>query len=232
MKALSIIVMATLLSLAGCATQKRVATLQGRGTRQLYAATFDQAWRAAVDAAQQSGLEIVTADRNHGYLGARRTIQPHTFGENVGVWVRQIAPASTEVEVVSRQAGPPVLWLKNWENEIQRSIAANLTREVPSIGTAPHEATVDRGSSSSTLVVPESRETIAVPETAPTHEALRDEQRRIEELRVKQEAGARALANEVDDTKREMIQREIDRLRDEMRVQEKRLRDLERELKQ
>jgi len=231
MKSISILSLTALLALVGCATQKRVATLQGHGTRQVYAATFDQTWRAAVDAAQQSGLDIVTADRDHGYLGARRTIQPATFGENVGVWVRQVAAASTEVEVVSRQAGPPVLWLKNWENEIQHSIAANLTREVPAIGAAPRDVIIDRGGSSSTIVVPESRETIVVPETPATHEALREEQRRIEELRVKQEAGARALANEVDDTKREMIQRQIDRLREEMRVQEQRLRDLERDLK-
>jgi len=250
MKKLSVLSLAVLLGLlAGCATQERVATLQGQGTKRVYTATFDQAWRAAVDAAQRDGLEVMTADRNRGYIGARRSVQPHTFGENVGIWVRQFGPTSTEVEVVSRQAGPPALWLKNWENELQRSIAANLTREVPAIGAAPREVIIERGSGSSvivvpekrdtilvperreTIVIPEKRETIIVPEAAPTHEALRAEQRRSEELRLKQEAGERALAREVDETKREMIQRQIDRLRDEMRLQEKRLRDLERELK-
>lgn len=239
MKVFSVLSMVTLLALAGCATQKRVAELRGHGTRQFYAATFDQTWRAAVDAAQRGDLDVLTADRDHGYIGARRTIRPHTFGENVGIWVRQTDPASTEVEVVSRQAGPPALWLKKWENEIHRAIAANLTREA-ALGTAPRDVIIERGSGSSvivvpenreTIVVPEKRETIVVPETAPTHEALRAEQRRIEELRLKQEAGERALAREVDETKREMIQRQIDRLRDEMRLQEKRLRDLERELK-
>lgn len=122
---------------------------------------------------------------------------------------------------------------------MHRAIASNLAREA-ALGTAPREVIIDRGSGSSvivvpeqreTIVVPEKRETIVVPETAPTHEALREEQRRIEELRLKQEAGERALAREVDETKREMIQRQIDRLREEMRLQEKRLRDLEQELK-
>ena len=248
MKGLSILSVAALLLFAGCATPRRVAELRGHGTRQYYGATFDQTWRAAIDAAQMQGLEVSTAERNRGYIGARRTVRPHTFGENVGIWVRQGDAISTEVEVVSRQAGPPALWLKNWENEIHRAIAANLTREA-ALGTAPRDVVIEPGTGSSvivvpeqretilvpekreTIVVPERRETIVVPETAPTHEAVRQEQRRIEELRLKQEAGERALAREVDETKREIIQRQIDRLREEMRLQEKRLRDLERELK-
>src|ERR1041385_1558633 len=113
-----------------------------------------------MDAAQQEGLDVVTADRDHGYIGARRTIQPHTFGENVGIRIRQIASASTEVEVVSRQAGPPALWLKNWENELHRDIAANLAREASAIGTAPRDVVIERGSGSPVVVVPEKRETI------------------------------------------------------------------------
>jgi hypothetical protein len=80
-------------------------------------------------------------------------------------------------------------------------------------------------------VVPESRDTVIVPETSTTREALRDEQRRLEELRIKREAGERALANEVDETKREMLQREIDRLREDLRLQQRRLQDLEQQLK-
>ena len=247
MKVFSVLSITALLVFAGCATERQVAELRGHGTRQYYGASFDQAWRAAIDAAQMQGLEVMSADRNRGYIGARRTIRPHTFGENVGIWVRQNAANSTEVEVVSRQAGPPALWLKNWENEMHRAIAANLTREA--VGAAPRNVVIDRGTGTSvvvvpeqretivvpekreTIVVPEKRETIIVPETAPTHEALREEQRRVEELRLKQEASERELAKEVSATKREVIQRQIDRLREEMRLQEKRLQDLERELK-
>lgn len=235
--------------LTGCATQQKVTTLEGRGTKQIYAANFDQTWRAAVDAAQQRNLEIVSSDRSRGYVAARRTIQLHTFGENVGIWIREVAPAQTEVEVVSRQAGPPVASWRNWENEIQRAIAANLTRE--GVGGAPRTTIIERGGSSTivvpensretivvpesrsreTIVVPESRETIVVPETSRTREALRDEERRLEELRTKREVGERALANEVDETKREMLQREIDRLREDLRLQQRRLKELEQQLK-
>ena len=57
-----------------------------------------------------------------------------TFGENVGMWVTRVSPTQTQVEVVSRQAGPPKFVIKNWENEIFQTIAANLTREPTSAG--------------------------------------------------------------------------------------------------
>ena len=238
MKIISILSVAiTLAFLTGCATQEKVTGLAGRGTKQIHAASFDQVWRAAVDAAQRD-LDITSSDRSRGYIGARRTIRVHTFGENVGIWLREIAPSQTEVEVVSRQAGPPVASWRNWENEIQRAIAANLTREA--VGAAPGSVIIERGNSPSTIivpegretiVVPESRETLTVPETSRTRQALRDEERRLEELRTKREAGERALANEVDETKREMLQREIDRLREDLKLQQRRLQDLEQQLK-
>jgi len=200
MKLFSILSLAAALTVAGCATQKRVSQMQGHGTTQVYAASFDPAWRAAVDAAQHDSLEIVTADRTTGYISARRTLRPHTFGENVGIWMRELTPGRTQVEVVSRQSGPPVAWLKNWENEIQRSIAANLTREI-GVGAPPRDVIIDRGRGSTTIVVPERRETVIVPETSTT----------------------------VSESERQ--RREVERLREELRLQEERLRDLERDVK-
>jgi hypothetical protein len=212
--------------------------MEGRGTTQVYASSFDPVWRAAVDAAQQDGLEIITADRTTGYISARRTVRAHTLGENVGLWVRETSPGRTQVEVVSRQAGPPVAWVKNWENEIHRAIAANLTREA--VGGAPRDVRIE-SSPGTTVVVPERRETVVVPETQSTvivpetstrtHESVREQQDLIDQLRLRQDTSQRALANEVDETKREMLQREVNRLREDMKLQEQRLRDLERQLK-
>jgi hypothetical protein len=212
---------AAIATLAGCSTPKRVASMQGSGTKRVYAAAFDPVWRSTVDAVQHDGLQIISADRQTGYIDARRTVRLHTFGENVGIWVSPVAPDSTAVEVVSRQAGPPVAWLKNWENEIHQSIAANLSREVPAVGAAPRETYIDPNANGGRDRV---RENI-IPDP------LRDEQLRYDELRTKHEAGERALANEVDETKRAMLQKEVDRLREDIRLQEERLRDLERELK-
>src|SRR3954451_1994587 len=136
--------LAIALFLTGCATQKQVAGMQGHGTKQVFNAPFDSVWKSTVDAVPQNGLEILNVDRNSGYIAARRTIRVHTFGENVGIWVAPVSPAETSVEVVSRQAGPPVVWLKNWENEVLRSVAANLTREptaVGAVGTSTYSTT-------------------------------------------------------------------------------------------
>lgn len=127
----------------GCSTPDRVATSEGEGTRKVYAANADAVWRAVIDAAQQQGLEVHHADKPRGYVDARRGVRMHTFGENVGIFVSSVGPDTTSVEVVSRQAGPPVAWLKNWENEIHRAITANLTREVPSAGNAPRNTYID-----------------------------------------------------------------------------------------
>lgn len=237
MKVLTILSLVGVLIATGCATQRQVAESQGRGTTQTYGASFDPVWRATVDAVQQNGLEIISADRTSGYISARRTIRVHTFGENVGVWVRESAPANTLVEVVSRQAGPPVAWLKNWENEIHRSITANLTREA--VGAPARDVIIDNnGVSSSTIVVPQPSTTVVVPErrevivdSASTHEAVTEQQRVVDQLRLREDTGQRALASATDETKREVLQREVDRLREEIKLQEKRLKDLEKELK-
>src|SRR5688572_7323008 len=118
MKSLVLASVALALFVTGCSTSRSVSNLEGRGTKQTFNYPFDVVWRAAVDAAQLGDLEVLDANRASGYISARRTPQVHTFGENVGLWVRRLDPSRTEVEVVSRQAGPPVAWLKNWESEI------------------------------------------------------------------------------------------------------------------
>ena len=236
---------------AGCSSPKSVANLEGKGTKQTFNYSYDAVWRAAVDAAQQGELQVLNADRERGYISARRGVQVETFGENVGIWVRSLGPAQTQVEVASRQAGPPVMWLKNWENEILRAVAANVTREaVGATGTAtvvtpgtttvvtpaPQERTtvvIPEPRPSTTVVVPEpqSGTTVVVPETRSTIDVRRETELRLEELRRQQREQEAALAREEDERRREGIRAEIDRLRAELRTQEQRLSELEREVK-
>ena len=130
--------------LVGCATPSRVAQMEGRGKKMVYRAPYEAVWRAAVDAAQSGELDVRTADKARGYIGATRGLQMHTMGENVGVWVTRLSPQETQVEVISRQAGLPVAWFKNWENQILNGIDANLTREVDYRGRINEPAGVDR----------------------------------------------------------------------------------------
>ena len=114
---------------AGCSSPAKVAASRGQGRKEVYNATYDDVWAAAVEAAQSGDLFILHSDKANGYIAARRGIRPETFGENVGIWVQPVSPLQTKVEVVSRQAGPPVLVLRNWEERILASIEATLSTE-------------------------------------------------------------------------------------------------------
>jgi hypothetical protein len=110
----------------GCSSPQSVAQMQGQGVKKVYNAGYDRVWSAAHASAQQGDLYILNADKAHGFISAKRGLQPETFGENVAIWVRRISPTQTQVEVVSRQAGPPVLIMRNWEKRILTYIEANL----------------------------------------------------------------------------------------------------------
>lgn len=211
MKALAFGILALAFVVCGCSTTSSVAKKQGHGTTQVYRAPFDQVWRAAVDAAQLGDLEILNADRARGYISSKRGIRLETFGENVGLWVTRVSPTETRVEVVSRQAGPPALYLKNWEHEILRAVEANLTREsVGSPGTGGTSSTSGevRGASSRA-------------------ELRKDAQRRIDTLRQEERQKEDALAKESSVERRSQIQADIEKLRSERRTLEDYLLDLE-----
>jgi hypothetical protein len=217
MKSLVLAGLAAALFLTGCSSLRSVSSLEGKGTKQTFDRSFDTVWRAAIDAAQLGDLQVLKADRDRGYISARRGVRFETFGENVGIWVRRLGAAQTEVEVVSRQAGPPVAWLKNWEDEILRAVAANVTREaIGGTGSDTTTVIVPDTSERTTIVVPESR-----AETERKLQALREEQR-LRELDLQREQNERRRAE---------LRAEIDRLRAELRRQEQRLSELEREVK-
>ncbi len=111
---------------SGCSTPQSVAKLQGEGTTEVYNAGYERIWRAAMAAAQTGDMYILRADKVHGFISAKRSLRPETFGENVAIWVRAVGPGKSEVEVVSRQAGPPILFMRNWEKRILTFIEASL----------------------------------------------------------------------------------------------------------
>src|SRR5688572_24305181 len=239
MKHLTVLSLAVLAFAMGCSSPRTVANLEGRGTKQEFSYPYDVVWRAAVDAAQQGELQVLNADRERGFISARRGVQVETFGENVGIWVRSLGPSRSQVEVASRQAGPPVMWLKNWENEILRAVAANVTREA--VGGTGSDTQIYRDGTTTTVipqerttvVIPPPREstTVVVPEPRTSIDVRRETELRLEELRRQQREHETALAREESERRREEIRAEIDRLRAELRTQEQRLQDLERQVK-
>lgn len=242
-----------LLGLCGCSTTRSVSQLQGHGNKVIYNAPFDATWRAAVDAAQLGELRVIDANRDTGYISAKRGVQVETFGENVGIWVTREGPNQTGVEVVSRQAGPPVLWLKNWEKEMHQTIAANLTREAPYAVGSPAAGTSTVTGSSTTVQpaptvvtpVPVPSTTVVTPAPAPSTTVVtpapiaappaativttQDAQTQIRTLREQQLARERSLQQEQDAQRRAQLQKEIDDLKVDLQRMQNRLNQLEQE---
>lgn len=190
------------------------------GAKRVFESPYNRVWRAALDASQQGDLEILSADRSRGYISVRNGARLDTTGENFGVSVRSLGPAGTEVEVVSRQWGATGASFKDWESEILRGVSANLTRGPGVGGTGSgaqvfNEINIDGNGATLTPDTPESRT-----------EALRDAERLIGELRQLQRAREAELQPETDEERRAKLRTEIERLREELRVQEDRLREI------
>ena len=71
-------------------------------------------------------LRVLEIDRAAGHISARRVMSQSTFGENISIWVRTVTPVETEVEVVSRRTGPPVLPTPSAEKTILKSVGSIL----------------------------------------------------------------------------------------------------------
>ncbi len=107
---------------SGCATQSHVTKLRGHGTLQLFDAAYEPVWDAAWAAVQTGDFVLVSANKTTGYISARRVMGPMTFGDTVGIWIRQVAPKQSQVEVVTRRTGPPVLDFQNLERHVLKNI--------------------------------------------------------------------------------------------------------------
>lgn len=115
------------LAVSGCSTPKSVASLQGHGTKRVFHAAYDPVWNAALIAAEMDYLRVIDADPARGFISARRRMSATTFGENVAIWVHSVAPASTSVEVVSRQTAPWFSIPPDWPNHVLGRIRDILT---------------------------------------------------------------------------------------------------------
>jgi len=227
MKAVVWIGLAVVLFLTGCASNRSPGS-QTKASKRVFNAPYNTVWRAAVDAAQQGDLDIVTADRPRGYIGVR---SGPASKENVGVWVRSLGPSGTEVEVVGR---PGAKAATAWENEMMDAITSNIAHGPAAVGGTGTQVYIQNHvAPESTTVLPEVREPGAkTPSennlaTRRGLEKLREVEQRVAALRQKQREQEAELGPEQDSARRDEIRAEIERLREELRIQEQRLQELE-----
>jgi len=114
---------ALILICGGCSTPESVSKLEGKGNRHLFDAAYDPVWHAVLGAVEMNDLRVFDVNRETGHISARRVMGTTTFGENVSIWVRSVTPIETEVEVVSRRTGPPVLPVPSQEKTIIQNVA-------------------------------------------------------------------------------------------------------------
>src|SRR5437868_14029032 len=134
--------------LFGCSTPEKVAREQGHGPAHIYYAPYDKTWKAAVDSAWDRGLTVLRVYPEQGFISAKRGMSATTFGEDVGIWLKEAGAGKTQVEVVSRQKGLPMLQVKNWEDDLFQSIGERVGGPPFNQGTAPGPVSTIRASES------------------------------------------------------------------------------------
>ena len=149
MKKFLVAMLFTVLFLFGCSTPEKVAKMQGQGPAQIYPAPYEKTWKAAVDSAWDLGLTVLRVYPEQGFISTKRGMSGTTFGEDVGIWLKEAGPGKTQVEIVSRQKGIPVLQVKNWEESLFRSIGEHVGAPPVAQGTAPGSSSVVQASSQS-----------------------------------------------------------------------------------
>jgi hypothetical protein len=85
----------------------------------VYGKSYDVVWRASLEAARASGLEVLSDDRKKGLIVARSGVSAFGWGESVVINVeRASGPNSTRVQVTNKRAVPGNVLGPNWERKL------------------------------------------------------------------------------------------------------------------
>jgi predicted small secreted protein len=104
---------------AGCNTLADARAAKGAGMSRIYEAPFDTVWKVIPQAVKESGLDLVSDNRQEGYVLAQRGISLFSYGENVAIFVEDVVRAAkTKVEVVSKKAMETNIFAPSWEKDI------------------------------------------------------------------------------------------------------------------
>ena len=111
----------------GCSTMESVRSEEGRGKVKTFEAPYAVVFKAAVEGGKSGLLRLRKVEP--GFIYSETDTRGDSWGENVCIWVRERGTNITEVEVLSRQAGPALFFHFNWEDEILETIQAMVDAE-------------------------------------------------------------------------------------------------------
>lgn len=116
----------TLILLVGCASTETVRESRGEGTKNLYSATVENVYAAALRAAKSEELEIVATDKDAGRIDLSHGVTLWSWGERISVFVTSVSDSETEVEIVSKAVMSPLNFPPDWEGRLFRAIDREL----------------------------------------------------------------------------------------------------------
>ena len=231
MKKVLIALFLTLFFLFGCSTPEKVARLEGQGPVRIYNAPYAKTWKAAVDSAWNVGLTVLRVYPEQGFISAKRGMSATSFGEDVAIWLKEAGPGRTQVEVVSRQKGVPMLEIKHWEETMFQTINQEIGGNAMAQGSAPGVSGQTRSSLSDSTYVSGLPVQVSLPtvQAAPVTKPFRiknpepDEVVLHQKLQTHLESREQELKKESDPARRKLLESEIDYLRDEVSAVESRI---------
>lgn len=122
------VLMATLiLIMHGCATLADARKAEGEGVRKVYKVSIDKSWNATLKVLSKLKLDLVTENKNEGYILAQRGITAFSYGENIAIFLKTKNDQETEVEVVSKRAMETNIFAPDWSKDIHEELQVALT---------------------------------------------------------------------------------------------------------
>ena len=107
-----------ILGLTGCTTVNTAAKEKGTGEQVIYKASFDEVWAAMPEVITNVGLQLVSVNTEKHMFLARHGISGWSWGENVAIFVEQIANDETRVEVVTKRELVTNITAQDWDGPI------------------------------------------------------------------------------------------------------------------
>jgi len=112
--------------MGGCASTETVKEAEGQGVSRSYPYTYDQVYEATLSAAKTKELEVVESDRSAGRVMLSHGVTLWSWGERIAVFIKPVADATTEVEIVSKPVLSPLNFPPDWQNILLDQIGFEL----------------------------------------------------------------------------------------------------------
>ena len=118
-RAIALITVIVSFFISGCATLADAQAARGTGTIRIYDKEYSEVWSAALTAVSESGLALVSENKDKGTILAQRGMTAFSYGENVAIFVERVdGQVRTRVEVVNKRALATNITAADWEEDL------------------------------------------------------------------------------------------------------------------